>query len=189
MLTLDVQAKARDFYERYFTSIIPGTNFEFLKHEVLIAICGNVIVDTFVSRLDEDEYNYLVSAVKENCHTAFNLDNLYNKLTLIKVAPSEIKNENLWLENRGLVRGELLDDPSYVFYKVDLSGLSDIFKFGYDEVLLVVDMQLNRLAPISRALKFITLNFIQYHAKEITSGTYPKIADDFFDCFLEDKKC
>ena len=90
---------------------------------------------------------------------------------------------------RGLVRGELLDDPSYVFYKVDLSGLSDIFKFGYDEVLLVVDMQLNRLAPISRALKFITLNFIQYHAKEITSGTYPKIADDFFDCFLEDKKC
>ncbi len=168
MLTLDVQAKARDFYERYFTSIIPGTNFEFLKHEVLIAICGNVIVDTFVSRLDEDEYNYLVSAVKENCHTAFNLDNLYNKLTLIKVAPSEIKNENLWLENRGLVRGELLDDPSYVFYKVDLSGLSDIFKFGYDEVLLVVDMQLNRLAPISRALKFITLNFIQYHAKENT---------------------
>ena len=166
MLTLDVQAKARDFYERYFTSIIPGTNFEFLKHEVLIAICGNVIIDTFVSRLDEDEYNYLVSAVKENCHTAFNLDNLYNKLTLIKVAPSEIKNENLWLENRGLVRGELLDDPSYVFYKVDLSGLSDIFKFGYDEVLLVVDMQLNRLAPISRALNFITLNFVQYHAKE-----------------------
>ena len=40
MLTLDVQAKARDFYERYFTSIIPGTNFKFLKHEVLIAICG-----------------------------------------------------------------------------------------------------------------------------------------------------
>ena len=70
-----------------------------------------------------------------------------------------------------------------------LSGLSDIFKFGYDEVLLVVDMQLNRLAPISRALNFITLNFIQYHVKEITSGTYPKIADNFFDCFLEDKKC
>ena len=172
MLTLDVQAKARDFYERYFTSIIPGTNFEFLKHEVLIAICGNGIVDTFVSRLDEDEYNYLVSAVKENCYNAFNLDTLYNKLTLIKVAPSEIKNEkqheHLWLENRGLVSGELLNDPSYVFYKVDLSGLSDIFKFGYDEVLLVVDMQLNRLAPISRALNFITLNFIQYHAKENT---------------------
>lgn len=47
MLTLDVQAKARDFYERYFTSIIPGTNFEFLKHEVLITADNHNLVRIF----------------------------------------------------------------------------------------------------------------------------------------------